>query len=105
MPSSLLLPVMVSAERPASQAGFVLLEGRCPSDTPRAHSRAASPARSVRLARSRCPLASLFVRWHVQSAAASMPSRRWLLVALLVLVPLVSWAWIAVMARDMYGPM
>jgi FtsH-binding integral membrane protein len=27
------------------------------------------------------------------------------LVVLLVLLPLVSWMWIAVMARDMYGPM
>ncbi len=34
-----------------------------------------------------------------------MPARSWPLIALLVLVPLVSWAWIAVMARDMYGPM
>ncbi len=34
-----------------------------------------------------------------------MPSRSWPLVALLVLVPLVCWAWIVVLARDMYGPM
>jgi predicted metal-binding membrane protein len=34
-----------------------------------------------------------------------MPSRSWSLVALLVLVPLVCWAWIVVLARDMYGPM
>src|SRR5215471_10677371 len=34
-----------------------------------------------------------------------MSSRAWPLVALLVLVPLVCWAWIVVLARDMYGPM
>lgn len=31
--------------------------------------------------------------------------RSWPLVALLVLVPLVCWAWIVALARDMYGPM
>jgi predicted metal-binding membrane protein len=34
-----------------------------------------------------------------------MPVRRPLIVALLILVPLVCWAWIVAMARDMYGPM
>jgi predicted metal-binding membrane protein len=34
-----------------------------------------------------------------------MPARAWPIVALIVLVPLVCWAWIIVMARDMYGPM
>jgi len=34
-----------------------------------------------------------------------MSTRSWPLVAALVLLPLVCWAWIAVMARDMYGPM
>jgi predicted metal-binding membrane protein len=34
-----------------------------------------------------------------------MSARSSTLVALLILVPLVCWAWIAVMARDMYGPM
>src|SRR6516225_9369548 len=34
-----------------------------------------------------------------------MRARSWPLVALLVLVPLVSWAWIVVLSRDMYGPM
>src|SRR5690348_2302316 len=34
-----------------------------------------------------------------------MSGRSWPLLALLVLVPLVSWAWIVVLARDMYGPM
>ena len=34
-----------------------------------------------------------------------MPTRAWPLIALLVLVPLACWAWIIVMARDMYGPM
>jgi predicted metal-binding membrane protein len=34
-----------------------------------------------------------------------MTARAWPIVALLVLVPLVSWAWIVVLARDMYGPM
>ena len=34
-----------------------------------------------------------------------MPPRSWPLLALLVLVPLVCWAWIVVLARDMYGPM
>jgi predicted metal-binding membrane protein len=34
-----------------------------------------------------------------------MSSRSWPLVALLVLLPLVCWAWIIVLARDMYGPM
>jgi len=34
-----------------------------------------------------------------------MPTRSWPLVALLVLVPLVCWAWIVVLARYMYGPM
>jgi predicted metal-binding membrane protein len=32
-------------------------------------------------------------------------TRSWPLIALLVLVPLVCWAWIIVLARDMYGPM
>jgi predicted metal-binding membrane protein len=32
-------------------------------------------------------------------------ARSWPLVALLILVPLVCWAWIVAMARDMYGPM
>src|SRR5262245_8469978 len=35
----------------------------------------------------------------------SMTARSWPLVAVLVLVPLVCWAWIVVLARDMYGPM
>jgi predicted metal-binding membrane protein len=34
-----------------------------------------------------------------------MSSRSWPLVAVLVLLPLVCWAWIIVLARDMYGPM
>jgi predicted metal-binding membrane protein len=34
-----------------------------------------------------------------------MRARTWPLVALLVLVPLVSWAWIVVLSHDMYGPM
>jgi predicted metal-binding membrane protein len=34
-----------------------------------------------------------------------MAHRRPALIALLILVPLVCWAWIVVMARDMYGPM
>jgi len=34
-----------------------------------------------------------------------MRAHSWPLVALLVLVPLVSWAWIVVLSRDMYGPM
>ena len=34
-----------------------------------------------------------------------MPRRSLTLIALLILVPLVCWAWISVMARDMYGPM
>jgi predicted metal-binding membrane protein len=34
-----------------------------------------------------------------------MRSRSWPLVAVLVLVPLVCWAWIVVLARDMHGPM
>jgi predicted metal-binding membrane protein len=34
-----------------------------------------------------------------------MRARSWPLIALLVLVPLVSWAWILVLSRDMYGPM
>ncbi len=34
-----------------------------------------------------------------------MPARSWPLLAFLVLVPLVCWAWIVVLARDMYGPM
>jgi predicted metal-binding membrane protein len=34
-----------------------------------------------------------------------MSSRSWPLIALLVLLPLVCWAWIFVLARDMYGPM
>jgi predicted metal-binding membrane protein len=34
-----------------------------------------------------------------------MTTRSWPLVALLVLVPLVCWAWIVVLSRDMYGPM
>jgi predicted metal-binding membrane protein len=34
-----------------------------------------------------------------------MRARTWPLVALLILVPLVSWAWIVVLSRDMYGPM
>jgi len=34
-----------------------------------------------------------------------MTARSWTLVALLVLLPLVCWAWIVVMARDMYGSM
>ena len=34
-----------------------------------------------------------------------MPARAWPLATLLVLVPLVCWAWIVVLARDMYGPM
>jgi predicted metal-binding membrane protein len=34
-----------------------------------------------------------------------MRTRSWPVIALLVLVPLVCWAWIVVMARDMYGPM
>jgi len=34
-----------------------------------------------------------------------MPARSWPLIALLVLVPLVCWAWIVVLSRDMYGPM
>jgi predicted metal-binding membrane protein len=34
-----------------------------------------------------------------------MSARAWPVVAVLVFVPLVCWAWIVVMARDMYGPM
>jgi predicted metal-binding membrane protein len=34
-----------------------------------------------------------------------MSSRSWPLASFLVLVPLVCWAWIVVLARDMYGPM
>jgi predicted metal-binding membrane protein len=34
-----------------------------------------------------------------------MPARSWPLVTFLVLVPLACWAWIVVLARDMYGPM
>jgi predicted metal-binding membrane protein len=34
-----------------------------------------------------------------------MPARAWPLATLLVLVPFVCWAWIVVLARDMYGPM
>ena len=34
-----------------------------------------------------------------------MPARTWPVIALLILVPLVCWAWIIAMARDMYGPM
>ena len=34
-----------------------------------------------------------------------MRTRSWPLFALLVLVPLASWAWIVVLSRDMYGPM
>ena len=34
-----------------------------------------------------------------------MRARSWPIVALLVFLPLVAWAWIVVMARDMYGPM
>jgi predicted metal-binding membrane protein len=34
-----------------------------------------------------------------------MRARSWPVIALLVLLPLVSWAWIVVMSRDMYGPM
>ena len=34
-----------------------------------------------------------------------MTARSWPLVAVLVLVPLACWAWIVVLARDMYGPM
>jgi len=34
-----------------------------------------------------------------------MSARAWPVIALLVFVPLVCWAWIVVMARDMYGPM
>src|SRR5690348_16479065 len=32
-------------------------------------------------------------------------SRSWPLIAVLVLVPLLCWAWIVALARDMYGPM
>src|SRR5262245_44538246 len=34
-----------------------------------------------------------------------MRTRSWPVLAMLVLVPVVSWAWIVVLARDMYGPM
>jgi predicted metal-binding membrane protein len=34
-----------------------------------------------------------------------MRARSWPLVAALILAPLVCWAWIVVLARDMYGPM
>src|SRR5215471_1629900 len=34
-----------------------------------------------------------------------MSSRAWPLAALLVLLPLACWAWIVILARDMYGPM
>jgi predicted metal-binding membrane protein len=34
-----------------------------------------------------------------------MSARAWPAIALLVLLPLVCWAWIVVLARDMYGPM
>jgi len=34
-----------------------------------------------------------------------MPTRAWPVIALLVFLPVVAWAWILVMARDMYGPM
>lgn len=34
-----------------------------------------------------------------------MITRSWPLIALLVLLPLVCWAWIVVLSRDMYGPM
>jgi len=34
-----------------------------------------------------------------------MRAQSWPLVALLVLLPLVSWVWIVVLSRDMYGPM
>ena len=38
-------------------------------------------------------------------AAAILESSVPMVLALLILVPLVSWLWIVVMARDMYGPM
>jgi len=34
-----------------------------------------------------------------------MPARLWPVAAFLLLVPLVCWAWIVVLSRDMYGPM
>ena len=34
-----------------------------------------------------------------------MSARAWPVWAFLVLVPLVCWAWIVVVSRDMYGPM
>ena len=34
-----------------------------------------------------------------------MRARSWPVIALVILLPLVCWAWIVVMARDMYGPM
>jgi predicted metal-binding membrane protein len=34
-----------------------------------------------------------------------MRARSWPLIALAVLVPLVCWAWIVALSRDMYGPM
>src|SRR4051795_7217448 len=34
-----------------------------------------------------------------------MRARSWPVLALLLLLPVVCWAWIVVLARDMYGPM
>jgi hypothetical protein len=36
---------------------------------------------------------------------SSLQHHRGLFIVLLILFPVVCWAWIVVMARDMYGPM
>lgn len=42
---------------------------------------------------------------HASLASRAASARAWPLIAFLVFVPLVCWAWIVALARDMYGPM
>lgn len=42
---------------------------------------------------------------RLQLESSFVVSSRWPVIALLILVPLVCWAWIVVLSRDMYGPM
>ena len=42
---------------------------------------------------------------RIQVESRFVVSSRWPVISLLILVPLVCWAWIVVLSRDMYGPM
>src|SRR5262249_10502057 len=63
-----------------------------------------SCTQSVRRRRAASSTSALRSERH-STILGRMRARSWPLIALLVLVPLVSWGWIVVLSRDMYGSM